>query len=103
MNVILRMLTLGGILAAASAILFAALVRPTIDRSDLRQGNSRARVTCLSGGTVILDDFASGKVETSDSGYLQFRSATTSKRKRASGDCVIDYAAKRPADFKVLP
>jgi hypothetical protein len=60
-----------------------------------------ARVTCYSGGRATFDDFSTGKVMNPDGsdGY-QFMSATSGRLVEASGDCVVDYGAVRPAGFK---
>jgi len=66
---------------------------------------SSGRVTCFSGGHVIADDYSTGKIQNGDQsdGY-EFKSATTGRLEQVSGDCVIDYGAKRDASFQaVLP
>jgi hypothetical protein len=67
---------------------------------------SAARVTCYSGGKVILDDFSTGKVGKNGNGGdgYEFKSATTGRLQQANGDCVVDYGAKPGGDFHaVLP
>ena len=104
MNVMVRMLVLGGGLAAASAILFGVLERSGSDQGSGSKATSGPRVTCFSGVNVILDDFAAGDVDISESGAYRFRSRTTGQRIRIFGDCVAVYAAAPKAGFKpVLP
>lgn len=64
-----------------------------------------ARITCYSGGYLVLDDFSTGKVSNADGsdGY-EFKSVTTDRLQQASGDCQVDYGAKQPNGWKaVLP
>lgn len=64
-----------------------------------------ARITCHSGGRVILDDVSDGKVQSSkeEPGYY-YSSKTTGKLIEVSGDCVIDHRIETPAGWKpVLP
>lgn len=64
-----------------------------------------ARITCYSGGYVVLDDFSTGKVSNADGsdGY-EYKSSTTNRLQQGSGDCQVDYGAKKPEGWKpVLP
>lgn len=64
-----------------------------------------ARVTCFSGGEIVLDDFSTGKVlaeEHSDGIY--FNSRTTGRLVETSADCVVDHMTTVPASWTpVLP
>lgn len=64
-----------------------------------------ARVTCYSGGKVILDDFSTGKVASEDgSDGIFFNSRTTGRLVETSADCVIDHMTAVPAGWTpVLP
>ncbi len=59
-----------------------------------------ARVTCFSGGKMIIDDFSTGKVSNAEGsdGY-EFKSQTTHRLEQASGDCVVDYGAQPAAGW----
>ena len=98
------------VLAALAAVAFTfAYNADRQDPPDLpfrREAPSapRAHITCFSGGKVILDDFATGEIEISDSGTYRFTSRTTGQRIRIFGDCVAVYGAKPAAGFQpVLP
>ena len=60
-----------------------------------------ARITCYSGGHLVLDDFSTGKVHNGDNsdGY-EFKSRTTGRLQQASGDCQVDYGATMPDGWK---
>jgi len=64
-----------------------------------------ARVTCYSGGKVILDDFSTGKVANEDrSDGIFFNSRTTGRLVETSADCVVDHMTSVPAGWTpVLP
>ncbi|MCG7348818.1 hypothetical protein [Sphingomonas sp. ACRSK] len=64
-----------------------------------------ARVTCYSGGEVILDDFSTGKVSSeSTSDGIYFNSRTTGRLVEVSADCVVDHMTVVPAGWApVLP
>lgn len=64
-----------------------------------------ARVTCYSGGKVILDDFSTGKVgQEHESDGIFFNSRTTGRLVETSADCVIDHMTAVPAGWApVLP
>lgn len=61
----------------------------------------KARVTCYSGGTLVFDDFSTGKVisESNSDGYY-FKSQTTKRAVEISGDCRIDYGAETSPGWK---
>lgn len=64
-----------------------------------------ARVTCYSGGKVILDDFSTGKVASeTESDGIYFNSRTTGRLVETSADCVVDHMTSVPAGWTpVLP
>lgn len=64
-----------------------------------------ARVTCYSGGRVILDDFSTGKVgQEHESDGIFFNSRTTGRLVETSADCVVDHMTDVPAGWTpVLP
>jgi hypothetical protein len=92
---------------AAAALLAAS---PLAGCSDARIAKFQAlgtpaRVTCYSGGRVILDDFSTGKVlSESESDGIYFNSRTTGRLIETSADCVIDHMTTVPAGWTpVLP
>lgn len=63
-----------------------------------------ARVTCFSGGKVILDDMSSGKVSHQEGGGAVFKSQTTGRLVETNADCVVDHMTSTPAGWvPVLP
>jgi hypothetical protein len=86
-----------------TSILWLGILSSCTDtkRAHFSAMGSPARVTCYSGGRLVLDDFSTGKVSNSDGsdGY-EFKSATTGRLQQASGDCQVDYGAKRPQGWK---
>lgn len=73
------------------------------ERAKLGGFGDPARVTCYSGGTVFFDDYSTGKVNNSENsdGYY-FMSEASGRLVEISGDCVLDYNAKKPAGFKTI-
>ena len=60
-----------------------------------------ARVTCFSGGVVVLDDFSDGKVANAgNSDGYEFKSITTGRLAQFSGTCGVDYGAVKPVGWK---
>lgn len=91
------------IIAAVSALGLAALATGCTDTQTAHWGalGSAARVTCYSGGYLVLDDFSTGKVANAgNSDGYEFKSQTTGRLQQASGDCQIDYGATNPEGWK---
>lgn len=90
-----------------SSLLSVAALSACTDakRAHFSAMGNPARVTCYSGGYLVLDDFSTGKVSNAgDSDGYEFKSATTGRLQQASGDCQVDYGAKQPQGWKaVLP
>ena len=94
----------------AAAAVAAILIAGSSACTDTQQAHfsalgSSARITCYSGGHLVLDDFSTGKVSNaSGSDGYEFKSDTTGRLEQASGDCQIDYGASRPRLWQaVLP
>lgn len=90
------------------AIAICALALPVMGCTDAQQAHwgalgDAARITCYSGGRLVLDDFSTGKIKNADGsdGY-EYKSVTTSRLQQASGDCQIDYGAKKPDGWKAF-
>jgi hypothetical protein len=84
----------------------ATLVACTDARqSKLMAFGTPARVTCFSGGKVVLDDMSTGKVMSEDgSDGIYFNSKTTGRLVEVQGDCVVDHMTSTPAGWApVLP
>jgi hypothetical protein len=61
-----------------------------------------ARVTCYTANGVFFDDFSTGAVSKEESGadgYF-FVSQATGRLTEVTGDCVVDYGAKREPTFQ---
>lgn len=91
-----------------SIIAIAALLTATAACTDTRKAHfsaigDPARVTCYSGGHVVLDDFSTGKVANggNSDGY-EFKSSTTGRLQQASGDCQVDYGAAKPKGWTAI-
>jgi len=78
---------------AATSLATAACTDTTI--AHIAAIGDPGRVTCYSGGKLVLDDFSTGKIKNAgqSDGY-EFKSATTQRLQQASGDCQVDYGAK---------
>lgn len=62
----------------------------------------QARVTCYTANGIFFDDYSTGAVNKEDSGAdgYYFVSSSTKRLTEVTGDCVVDYDAQKPADFK---
>lgn len=94
-------------LAALAMIVVATPLAGCTDASFAKFSaiGTPARVTCFSGGRVILDDFSTGKVQSEEhSDGIYFNSRTTGRLVETSADCVVDHMTTVPAGWTpVLP
>jgi hypothetical protein len=67
---------------------------------DRKDGDPRkTRIVCVSGGTVVYDDFAKRGATFAEGGGLLFTSVTTGERTRVAGSCHA-YTDLMPAGWK---
>jgi hypothetical protein len=92
----------GGLAGVIVAGVLTAVFWTESSREQFGQywADEEARVTCYSGGEVVYDGFSTGKVrsEANSDGY-NFKDSHTGRLREVSGDCDIDYGAKKPGGF----
>lgn len=96
---------LSSTILVTSSIIAIGMLAACTDAQQAHIGaiGSPARITCYSGGHLVLDDFSTGKVaNASESDGYEFKSVTTGRLQQASGDCQVDYGAKAPKGWKAL-
>lgn len=91
--------------AIAATLLCATSACTDTQRAHFGAIGQEGRVSCYSGGSLVFDDFSTGKVQTHEGGAgYEFKSVTTQRLEQVNGACVVDYGATPPAGWNaVLP